>query len=182
MKRRKGQKGTTLIELMIAMLLLSIGMLGCMTMLIVGMSSNVRNKNDSAGTMLAQMVLEQINTMPANSQPQITMTDCGGTTWTVKTQAGATPGHGANLDTNSGSIDFTQTKSSVPAGYQMDYVACGSGAGQAAIYDVRWNITTITANTNLITVSARQTAAAAQGKSTPILFAIPVTLRTIQGL
>ncbi|HYL93913.1 MAG TPA: prepilin-type N-terminal cleavage/methylation domain-containing protein [Alphaproteobacteria bacterium] len=180
--RTKTKRGFSLIELMIAMLVMAVGLLGCMTMLLIGMSSNSRNKNDSAGTMLAQMVIEQINTLPANSQPQITVTDCNGTNWTVKVQTGAAPGKGASLDATTGGIDFTQAKSNVPAGYQMDYVACGTQAGEASTFDVRWNITFISANTNLVTVSARQTAAAEQGKTTPILFSPPVTLRTIQGL
>lgn len=178
----KNQSGFSVIELMVAMFILAFGLLACMSMILVGMSSNSRNKNDSASTMLAQMVIEQINTLPSNSQPQMTMKDCNGTVWTVKTQTAASPGNGAAIDANTGAIDFTQSKSSVASGYQMDYVACGTQAGEAATYDVRWNVRQVTANTNLITVSARQTAASVQGKSTPILFSPPVTLRTIQGL
>jgi prepilin-type N-terminal cleavage/methylation domain-containing protein len=173
------QEGFSLIEVMIAMFILSTGLLAGTYLLVVCMSSNTRNKNDAGGTMVSQMVIEQINTMPVNSGLNIFMTDCNGTAWTVKTAAGAGPGGaGADVDNALGQIDFTQARSSVTGGYQMSYVLCASQANHRATYDVRWNIQSISAQTNLITVSARQTATAS---GNPIIYSPPVTLRTIQG-
>lgn len=179
MKRRfASNQGFTLLEVLIAVLVLAFGLLACTTSLVVGMASNTRNQNDSGGTLLAQMVIEQINTLAANGG-SISMTDCNGTVWTVKTDAAAQPsGAGAAKEPTFGGIDFTQVKTSVPSGYQMDYVMCASQQSRRATYDVRWNVSRLTASTNLITVSARQTATA---NGTRIIYSPPVTLRTIQG-
>jgi type IV pilus modification protein PilV len=177
----KRPKGFSLVELMIAVFILAVGLLACMTLLLVGMSGNSRNRNDAAATMLAQKVIEQINTMQVNSGVAITMTDCNGTAWSVNTAsggAGNSSGAGADLDALTGGIDFTQSKTSVPAGYQMNYVACASKQDRESTYDVRWNIKYVSANTNLLTVSAREVFAPGRGG---VLYAPPVILRTIQG-
>ena len=94
------------------------------------------------------------------------------------------PGQGATLVANAGSpfyggIDFSQSYGSIPAGFAMQYVDCDPN-GQQTTYDVRWNVTTITANnTRLITASAMRVGHQNQGGG--LLFAIPVTLRAIGG-
>jgi hypothetical protein len=102
------------------------------------------------------------------------VTDCGSpaNTWNIETNTG-----GASL--SGASIDFTQVQSSVPANYYMNYVVCNGGgeAGTQAIYDVRWNITQISANSYLVTVGARPQNMTA----TRFTFALPVTMRTYVG-
>src|SRR5690242_12792509 len=66
-RTRKKQRGFSIIELMVAVFILAMGVLACMGMLLTGMATNVVNKNDSAGTMLSQMVIEQIYTLPVDS-------------------------------------------------------------------------------------------------------------------
>jgi len=56
----------------------------------------------------------------------------------------------------------------VPANYKMQFVACGNG-GRQMTYEVRWNIQTVTANTRLITVSARPLASASAGNQNQAL-------------
>jgi len=179
--RKSHQRGFTLIEVVLAVSLLAIGLLACTGLVVIGVAGNTRNQNDSGGTLVSQMVIEQMNTLSSNSG-SFTMTDCNGTAWTVTMTAASqgAGGAGATINTTFGTIDFTESKSSVPAGYQMDYVMCGSQTVHQATYDVRWNVMSITGepNTNLITVSARQEATA-NGAS--IIYAPPVTLRTIQG-
>ena len=96
--RQKSEKGMSLIELMIAMLVLAVG-LGAITILLTGsIASDNRSSKDSTATMLAQMVIEQISAQHVYSSATITITDCDGTAWTVATAPGASPsGAGATL-------------------------------------------------------------------------------------
>ena len=182
----KTEKGTTLIELLVAMFILTVGM-GAMLVLFMNSSvSNNRNVRDTSSTLLAQMILEQISAQHVNSNTAIVVTDCKGVQWTVATAGGAAPnGQGANLDNNNasptyGGIDQTQAYAAIPANYAMQYTDCDPN-GQQAIYEVRWNVMTITANASrLITVSARQANLNAN-QFGGAHFAVPVTLRGIGG-
>jgi len=169
---------------MIAITVLAVGMAGLAGLFSMAIMNNGRSKGDTTGTMLAQTVLEKIASQPANSATNLTVTDCnpaGATNWAIATAGVASPGNGATLDAT-GAIDFiNQTYAAVTANYKMQFVACGNN-GRQVTYDVRWNIQTITANSRLITVSARPLAAASGGKNQALLFALPVTLRTIGGL
>ncbi len=174
----------SLIELMIALVVLVVGMLAAMTLVTVSVATNNRNKLDTTGTMLAQTVLEAIASQPASVSTAITINDCnpaGATAWTIATAGAAYPGAGANVNWSStGDIDFTQSYSSLTTAFPnnaMKYVACGV-SGQQSTYDVRWNVLTLTSYTKLITVSARQIGAQG-GKA--LFFSPPITLRTISG-
>jgi type IV pilus modification protein PilV len=177
----KAQRGFSIIELMIAVFILALGVLACMGMLLTGMATNVVNKNDSAGTMLSQMVIEQIYTLPVDSGKTMTVTDCAGNSWSIKSDSGGAPNNwkGANIDAASGGIDYTQAAGNIPSGYQMNYTTCAGQTGESAVYDVRWAVRYLTANTNMVVVSARQTTAALQ--KGVVAFRPPATLRTIQG-
>lgn len=182
----RNQRGMTLIELMIACVILAIGMGGLAILFATAMTSTGRNKVDSNSTLVAKMVLEQISAQDPNLTSSITITDCANTTWNVATAGGPSPsGYGASLNTTSGSInyggiDYTQAYSSVTSGYAMQYKDCQT-AGQTTTYDVRWNIITINSGTTrMITVSARQYGIAS-GNLGGARFAIPVTLRGIGG-
>jgi prepilin-type N-terminal cleavage/methylation domain-containing protein len=185
-RNKKTQRGFSIIELMVAVAILAVGVLACMGMLITGMATNVVNKNDSAGTMLSQMVIEQIYTLPVDSGKTMTITDCAGNTWSIKSNSGGSttsPWKGAISSTYpldaSGGLNFSMPVGSIPGGYQMNYTTCASQTGESAVYDVRWAVGYLTANTNMVVVSARQSTAAQQ--KTPVAFRPPVTLRTIQG-
>jgi prepilin-type N-terminal cleavage/methylation domain-containing protein len=58
---RKSQAGMTLIELMIAIMILAIGMGALTNLLVVAMATDNRNAKDTSATLLAQMVVEQIS-------------------------------------------------------------------------------------------------------------------------
>jgi len=169
--------GFTLIEMMISMTVMAIGLLGLNVMFVTAMATNNKNSHDSSATMISQVVLEQISAQPANSTATITVTDCAGNTNTVAT-AGSTTGAGAPLLTtgNVGTIDQTAAK---VANYSMTYVACApAGSNLQSSYDVRWNVMTISPDTRMITVSARQTSGIRLGA---LHFAVPVNLRSIGG-
>lgn len=179
--RRARQAGLSLVELLIAMLVMAVGMMGSMILVRTAIVNNNRNKLDTASTALAQMVLEQISSRSSTLNTTFTVTDCSGTPRTINPTGAASPGAGATLLTsgfNSGNIDFSQALAVVPAGYAMQYTTCGP-ANQRVTYEIRWNVTTMTANTKLITVSARKQIAS--NTSALPYFSVPVTLRGIAG-
>jgi prepilin-type N-terminal cleavage/methylation domain-containing protein len=185
--RCKTQCGMTLVELMIAMVILAVGLGALTNLLVIAVATDNRNSKDTSATLLSQMVIEQISAQHPNSNSSISVTDCAGNTWTIATAGGASPnGTGAALVTSSttsgyGGIDQTQALSAIPANYAMQYVDCG-GVGNTGVpvtYDVRWNVMTVDANyTRLVTASARILGASQLGGQ---MFALPVTLRAVVG-
>jgi type II secretory pathway pseudopilin PulG len=187
LRNRNKQSGMSLIELMLACFVLVVGMLGSLAMITMAIATNGRNKFDTTGTMLAQMVIEQINTLPTNTNTAaITLNDCvtaahpvatahvvsvvGGNVG-APTGAALVPDNDANSYRRPGDIDFLEANP--PAGYSMRWHSCGD-----LDFDVRWNVTQITERSRLITVSARQIAFSRNNAN---LYASPVTLRTISG-
>ena len=202
MRRRvkRGDSGMSLLELMIAMTVLTVGMLGSMVMILTAMESNSRNKTDNLATILDQEVMEKFATL--NNYPKAgsaTIYDCaltGGSADSHLVSLGqgtyASGGNGAVLYTsatvpagyNVGDIDWSQASptlaTSTTAGYAMMYRTCSGD-----VYEVRWNImdanssipTGTVSRISLLTVSARETAA--NGSKVGMLFAPPTTLRTL---
>jgi hypothetical protein len=185
---RNAQRGVGLAELVVALAVLLIGLTALMQLCVTAAYTNNRNSKDTSATLLAQMVLEQISAQHPDSTVALVLTDCAGVAHNVATPGGAAPnGVGANLDTNAanptyGMIDWSQPANAVAANYSMLYTDCDPN-GRQAVYDVRWNVITVSANeTRLITVSARQisswnTKAGGGG----LRFALPVTLRGVGG-
>jgi len=191
--RMKKQQGMSLIELMFAGFVLTVGMMGSLIMITTAIASNSRNKFDSTGTMVAQMIIEHINTMPTNQLDsagalvtQIPIADCDrpgnspATTWQVGVTGGTAPaGNGATTFVNAAGfreIDWTQDYGAVPATYKMKYWSCGD-----VVWEARWNVVQISNLTKLITVSARQVGTATSAPRSGFIFAPPVTLRTVSG-
>ena len=180
----KRQRGFSLIEMMIAMVVLAVG-LGALTILFTtAMYTNTKSNKDTTATMLAQTVMEQIDAQSTNGAANFNITDCQGTAWLVNMTPGAAPnGAGATLlpvasNTLYGSIDPNQAYAAVPAGYAMQYVHCGANS-QQTIFDVRWNIMSANSNARLVTVQARQNSRA--NSLGGQVFAYPVTLRGMSG-
>lgn len=171
---RKNVKGFTLVELIVAMFVLTIGVLGGMVMILLGMTRDNTNRMDTTATNAAQAVLEQIAAVPANSSPTLTLTDCLGKAHSITTLGNA-GGIGAALTAN-GDVDFGQA---AVANYSMSYTVCGSN-GLSVAYDVRWRITTLSNGGKLIVVSAGHPTT--DNKSHAMAYITPVTLRTIVGL
>src|SRR6266404_9213315 len=75
--RRNPQSGLTVLELMFAGFVLVVGMMGSLLMMIIGIESNTKAKVDTTGTMLAQMVIEEINAQSTRDiETQMTVSDC----------------------------------------------------------------------------------------------------------
>jgi hypothetical protein len=166
----------SMVELMIAMLVLVVGMMGSMILVRTAIVNNNRNKLDTAATALAQMVLERITSRPASVTTNITITDCAGVVRTINPNVGGAALIASGF--NQGNIDFSVA---APAGYSTQYISCGP-AGSQITYEIRWNIQPANGLNNftkLVTVSARKQITNPAG-SLPF-FAVPVTLRGIAG-
>lgn len=158
------QSGMTMIELLVAGVVLVVGFLGGMILIATAIANNNRNKIDSSATMVAQAVLEQINsTIIGTMDSQIT--DCAGHTYTVSTASGGST-------VSDGKILFT---AAVQPNYQMDYVLCAGNV--QTTYDVRWRVDQITGNSFVVTVGARMKGAGGSLR----YFSLPVNIRTIMG-
>lgn len=175
--KSRRQRGISIIELMIAIVVLMVGVLGSMVPVLLAISSNGRNRYQGNSTVIAQMVMEKIMSVPANTSPVLSITDCSGVAQNINTAGAAGAGLGATL-TAYGAADFTQAQGSAgdPPGYFVLYTNCAT-AGRAATYDVRWNIQTLSSYAKLITVSAKL-----QGTNTDAkVVTFPVTIRSVAG-
>jgi prepilin-type N-terminal cleavage/methylation domain-containing protein len=175
-KRTNRQAGISLIEVLIAMVVLSMASLGVIGLVWTSILMNNRNKVDSTQTMLAQSIIEQVNSTIIGSETSA-LSDCAGTTWTIST----TPGGAA---VSNGVIDFTET--SPPSNYHMNYVTnipCDSTGTLQASYDVRWHVDIVgeaegtPTNTYLVTVGARRTGSTDNN----LIDSSPVNLRVMVG-
>ena len=171
----------TLIELLMALTMLTFGMAGTIILISTAIASNGRSKADTGGTFLAQLVIDELSAVPAHQNISVPITDCSGNTTSLNTTGSAT-GTGATLD-SSGTIDYTQNFTAVATGYRMTYIGCGPDDARPT-YEVRVhvrNLTTIgsTTYTKLIVVSARRMGATTA--TSLRFFSPPVTLRTITG-
>ena len=176
-KKAAGVRGFSLIELMLAMVVMVTAILGGMMMVSIGMLRNNSNKIDTAGTNVAQTVLEAVASAGPNTNSTLVVTDCLQTNPATSTLHISTAPGGAGL-LSSGDIDFSQSASGLAGSYQMNYTVCGTN-GLTLTYDVRWNITAINNFGKIVTASAQQQFVA-NGKGIALLR--PVTLRTIVGM
>src|SRR5882724_361819 len=168
---RKNSAGFSLVELMMAVFVLTVAMLGGMSMIVVGIARNGGNRMDSAATNVAQTVLEDIASASPKNNTTLTITDCAGNNIQITTTAGGSP-----TVASTGDIDFSQA---AVAGYQASYTVCG--ASGRIVCDVRWNVTQVAGGpwAKMVTVAARQPLAIRKNSYS---YTLPVTLRTIVGM
>jgi hypothetical protein len=173
-KKWSKQSGSSLIELMIACLVLIVGVAGTVTLIPIAIGANSRNRQQSNSTVIAQMVMEKILSVPAGNPVILVINDCIPNAYNINTTGSTGAGSGAPL-LASGDVNFG---AAAPAGYSMLYTACGPTGGQS-VYDVRWNIQTPPNSTyiKLVTVSAKL-----RGSGTDLkYFSLPVTIRSMAG-
>ena len=187
-KQAARQRGFSVIELLIAMFVLTIGLLGGMVIIVAAMATNSRNRQDTAAVALAQSVMDRIIVLSTDDPNQTTqMTDCLGNTSQITTAPGGAPLLNLNTIANGTQIiDFSQAP---VQGYQMFYAVCANGAqdggplGNPQIYEVRWNIQAGlgTGGVQLVQVAARSPNETGNGGSQMRFFNLPVTLRGLRG-
>jgi Tfp pilus assembly protein PilV len=170
-RSRWDQRGVTIVEMLISSVVLIVGVLACAVLIPLSMGSNYRNRQQSNSTVIAQMVMQEMMSVPANTSPVLTITDCTGATLSVNT-TGSAGGSGAPL-LSSGQVDYSKT---APAGYSMLYTTCGT-LGRQATYDVRWNIQSPSSYVKVITISAKLKGTTTGNQ----LFSLPVTIRSLVG-
>jgi prepilin-type N-terminal cleavage/methylation domain-containing protein len=202
-RTRQGEGGFSLIEVMIAIAVLGVGMLGAMMLMLMGMQGNSSAKTDTTSTVLDQEIIELYSTIKTYPKPgTVTINDCaltGSSAHLASLGQSVNPGSGAVLYTTAsapsasqvGDIDWTQPVGTLAtgtiSGYAMEYQSCSGD-----IYEVRWNVMDVTPATpptgttgrlSLLTVSARPrsavvaTSTGAQNRA--ILYAVPVTMRSL---
>src|SRR5258708_31082264 len=96
-KKMAGGRGFSLIELMLAMVVMVTAILGGMMMVSIGMLRNNSNKIDTAGTNVAQTVLEAVASAGPNTNGTLVVTDCRQTNPATSTLHINTAAVGANL-------------------------------------------------------------------------------------
>jgi prepilin-type N-terminal cleavage/methylation domain-containing protein len=172
-KTAKMSRGFSLVELMIAMAVLAVGLLGGIVVIIAATANNGRSKLHSTAVNMAQSTMEKIVAIPpkaVGTDAETKMTDCAGNTFTIETAVG-----GSDLIDSgafAGSVDFSKP---AVANYAMQYSMCSAGANIG--YDIRWRIDVgPTPSTQLVTVSAKPLAAAGAAQ-----FTLPFTLHQLRG-
>jgi hypothetical protein len=165
----------SLIEMMIACVVLLVGVAATASLIPLAIGTNAKNRQQSNSTVIAQMIMEKILSIPPGA-PTETLTDCTGTSTTIN-PTGTSTGAGATL-LSSGDADFSQTAGSAgdPAGYYMLYTACGTN-GRQSIYDVRWHIMTPSPYVMEVTVSTKLKGS----NNNLVLYSPSVTIRSMIG-
>jgi Tfp pilus assembly protein PilV len=185
MKRHaRPDAGTSLLEVMIAGMVFTVGLLGGMALIVTAIANNNRSKMDSTATLIAQRTMERIASVPATatatSSPSSTVTiaDCNpDSSLATHSVNGFDAGGGAGASLSGGSIDFSSSKIT---GYWMTYYACNTSTGdRQGSYDVRWYIKSLTANAKLVVVAAERLGTQTGHANN---FARPVSLKMIVGL
>jgi prepilin-type N-terminal cleavage/methylation domain-containing protein len=153
MKRKRqyaDAQGFSLMELMMALSVLAVGLLGGMSVICVAVASNGGSKLNTTAATLAESTMERILATPQNGNSATT--DCRGNTFAINTALGG------SAVTTSGLFPGVNYAQPPVAGYSMLYSTCS--AGPALTYDVRWNIAPgPTPSTQLVTVSVKNVAA-----------------------
>jgi type IV pilus assembly protein PilV len=171
-----GESGLSMIEVLVAGFILTVGMLGFAVLMTTAISANSRSRADSTSIMLAQAVMDQL-AASATLTPTTSISDCSGN---PATTANVSSG-GAALLTND-EIDWT---ASAQSGYSMTYVICAStnsdtSNAQQRSYDLRWRVAQVSASdtdTFFIVVGARPS----KWNSNLKQFAMPISLKSYIG-
>ena len=134
------QRGFTLIEVMVATLLLLVGIVAVAQLVPASLTSNTGNRNDSTALVLAQRELAQMLGQPLATTTLIpTFTDSIGNPCTLGNHGAPDTVVGSPLGSfnNRPVIDFAADR---VAGYNFNYNDLQDPSGTS--YDVRWAVIT----------------------------------------
>ncbi len=171
--RRNSQRGFTLVEVLMAIVVLLVGIVAVAKLVPASISSNSTNRNDSTSLVFAQREMDQFLSQPLNmaiSPPSFI--DALGFSCDLgdPTQPNIVVGSPVAVYYNQLVIDFS---ASPVAGYSFTYQDPNDPAG--VVYDVRWAVITVTSN-SLVTSKRFILGARRQGGNGVYR---PVTLDTI---
>jgi prepilin-type N-terminal cleavage/methylation domain-containing protein len=162
------QQGFSLLELMIAVCVLAIGILGGMGVICAATASNGSSKINTAAATLAESTMERILAAPPNAAAGTSVSDCNGNAFAMSTAPGGSPVSNGLFP----GIDYTQPQ--IP-NYSMTYITC---AGLS--FDVRWRVDNgPTPSTQTVTVSVKRLRVAANPAAS---FARKLTLHSVRGI
>ncbi|HEV3512078.1 MAG TPA: prepilin-type N-terminal cleavage/methylation domain-containing protein [Candidatus Sulfotelmatobacter sp.] len=191
-KKATREQGLSLLEFLIAMVILTIGVGGLLPLLLASITLDKKTAGDTTSVMVAEVVLEQMSSAGANYTGVLPnpISDCASptpNTWSIDMTSakvgggsgGANGGNGANL-TNQGAIDWTQSYAAIPANFAMRYVACSTTNDTPVTYEVRWDVikTSSSDSTKMVVVSARPMIQ----QSWALGIVSPINMRTIIGM
>src|SRR5260370_12155749 len=77
---RDPEGGFTLVEMLFAALILLVGLPAGMMLILTAIANDNRSKMDSSATILSQMTIEMIASVPANAATNMTLIDCNPST------------------------------------------------------------------------------------------------------
>ncbi len=129
--RPSGNSGFTLVELLLANVILMIGLLSAAAMVLYSLSSRYVTKVEGAALQFSQQKMEQLKSLPIDD-PQL-----------------AGPGNSLGADLK---IDFSAAAS--PQYSSTNELLLNSDRNTSVQFETRWNITA-TGNQKLITVATR---------------------------
>jgi prepilin-type N-terminal cleavage/methylation domain-containing protein len=176
LRRRDGQRGFTLMEMLMATVIILVGLVAVAQLVPVSVMMNSNNRNDGTALVFAQRVFEGMRNQPlsANSytDPQGVVCPLGNTcSLGDPTQPWPTPvGSPLNTTGTSPIIDFSAGQ---VAGYSFNYVDPNDPLG--ATYDVRWAVVT-KVNNGIVTNKRIILGVFRRGMKT---ITLPVTLDTM---
>ena len=140
--------GFTLIEMLIATLIVVIGLVAVAQLLPTSMLMNANNRSDGAALVIAQRQMEALRAVPLGattfSDPLGLACPLGQTCRIGDPSQSGVVGCSVVLFNNSPIIDFTSN--TVPAGYGFQYIDPNDPTG--ALNDVRWAVVTVTNGNN----------------------------------
>lgn len=143
--RRNRQSGFTLVEVLMAIVILLVGIVSVAQLVPASISSNSTNRNDSTSLVFAQREMDQFLRQPLNmSISPPSFIDALGISCNLgdPTQNNAVVGNPVVVFYNQLVIDFSSSPG--VGGYSFLYQDPNDPAG--VVYDVRWAVITTTSN------------------------------------
>jgi len=145
--RRGRQRGFTLVEMLLATLIVVVGLVAVAQLVPSSLMMNANNRSDGTALVLAQKQMEALRAIPLS---QTTFTDPQGIVCPLATTCnlgdpanpGAIVGSPVTILDNSPIIDYTQP---LVAGYGFTYTDLNDPTG--AVNDIRWAVITTTNGT-----------------------------------
>jgi prepilin-type N-terminal cleavage/methylation domain-containing protein len=136
-KRRKRERGFSLLEMLFATVILLVGLVAIAQLVPASIRLNYQNRNDSSAMVFAQRELDQMLDQPLNANPPTQQfTDAEFNVCQIGNPAITNAVQGTNvvLYNNQAVIDFNSTV----AGYNFTYVDPADPNGPR--FDVRWAV------------------------------------------